>query len=50
MALHAIPHLMPLIRRNCPYVVKYNEYIKELELANPYGLPIGLANWAEVEL
>ncbi|MDD2726841.1 MAG: glycoside hydrolase, partial [Proteiniphilum sp.] len=29
-----------------PYVAKYKEYIEELERDNPYGLPIGLANWA----
>ena len=29
-----------------PYVVKYKEYIEELEKDNPYGVPIGLGNWA----
>jgi endoglucanase len=25
-----------------PYVVRYKEYIEELEKDNPYGVPIGL--------
>ena len=29
-----------------PYVEKYNEYILSLEEDNPYGVPIGLGNWA----
>jgi endoglucanase len=29
-----------------PYVVKYKEYIDGLEKDNPYGVPIGLGNWA----
>ena len=29
-----------------PYVVKYKEYIDGLEMDNPYGVPIGLGNWA----
>ena len=29
-----------------PYVAKYNDYIKGLEKDNPYGVPIGLGNWA----
>jgi hypothetical protein len=29
-----------------PYVIKYKEYIEELELDNPYGVPIRLGNWA----
>ena len=29
-----------------PYVIKYQEYIEKLEKDNPYGVPIGLGNWA----
>jgi hypothetical protein len=29
-----------------PYVLKYKAYIDELEKDNPYGVPIGLGNWA----
>ncbi len=46
-ALNAIPHLDASYKEKLrPYVVKYNEYIKGLEKDNPYGLPIGLGNWA----
>ncbi|RYZ54632.1 MAG: glycoside hydrolase, partial [Chitinophagaceae bacterium] len=29
-----------------PYVVKFKDYITGLEKENPYGVPIGLGNWA----
>ena len=29
-----------------PYVVKYVDYIDSLAKSNPYGVPIGLGNWA----
>ncbi len=46
-ALHAIPHLDASYKEKLrPYVVKYKEYIEELEKDNPYGVPIGLGNWA----
>ena len=46
-ALHAIPHLDASYKEKLqPYVVKYKEYIDELENDNPYGVPIGLGNWA----
>lgn len=46
-ALHAIPHLDASYKEKLrPYVEKYSDYIEELERDNPYGLPIGLANWA----
>lgn len=46
-ALHAIPHLDTQYKEKLrPYVVKYKEYIEELEKENPYGVPIGLGNWA----
>ena len=31
-----------------PYVVKFNDYIKSFDKENPYGVPIGLGNWAGV--
>ena len=31
-----------------PYVQKYNDYIKSFDTQNPYGVPIGLGNWAGV--
>jgi endoglucanase len=46
-ALDAIPHMDAAYKEKLrPYVVKYNEYIKGLEKDNPYGVPIGLGNWA----
>jgi hypothetical protein len=46
-ALNAIPHMDASFKAKLrPYVVKYNEYIKTLEQDNPYGVPIGLGNWA----
>ncbi|WP_297096228.1 cellulase N-terminal Ig-like domain-containing protein [uncultured Draconibacterium sp.] len=46
-ALHAIPHMDESYKEKLrPYVVKYNEYIEELEKNNPYGVPIGLGGWA----
>ncbi|MEZ0607574.1 glycoside hydrolase family 9 protein [Fibrella sp. WM1] len=46
-ALDAIPHMDAAYKEKLrPYVVKYNDYIKGLEKNNPYGVPIGLGNWA----
>ncbi|MGI4820217.1 MAG: cellulase N-terminal Ig-like domain-containing protein [Janthinobacterium lividum] len=46
-ALDAIPHLDASFKEKLrPYVVKYKAYINGLEKDNPYGVPIGLGNWA----
>ena len=46
-AVHAIPHLDASYRDKLrPYVVKYKAYVERLEKDNPYGVPIGLGNWA----
>jgi hypothetical protein len=46
-ALDAIPHLDASYKEKLrPYVVKYKEYIEGFEKDNPYGVPIGLGNWA----
>ncbi len=46
-ALDAIPHMDASYKEKLrPYVVKYKEYIDGLEKDNPYGVPIGLGNWA----
>ncbi|WP_347158703.1 glycoside hydrolase family 9 protein [Pontibacter chitinilyticus] len=46
-ALNAIPYMDASYKAKLrPYVVKYNDYIKELDKDNPYGVPIGLGNWA----
>ena len=31
-----------------PYVARFNDYIKGFDKQNPYGVPIGLGNWAGV--
>ena len=46
-ALTAIPNMDASFKEKLrPYVVKYKEYINGLEKDNPYGVPIGLGNWA----
>ncbi len=46
-ALNAIPHMDASFKEKLrPYIVKYKEYIENLEKDNPYGVPIGLGNWA----
>jgi len=46
-ALDAIPHMDASYKKKLrPYVVKFKEYIDKLEKDNPYGVPIGLGNWA----
>ena len=35
-------------KRLRPYVEKYREYIHSFDRQNPYGVPIGLGNWAGV--
>ena len=46
-ALDAIPFMDASYKEKLkPYVVKYKAYISGLEKDNPYGVPIGLGNWA----
>ncbi|ARK08974.1 cellulase N-terminal Ig-like domain-containing protein [Fibrella sp. ES10-3-2-2] len=46
-ALDAIPHLDAAYKAKLqPYIIKYKAYIDNLEKDNPYGVPIGLRNWA----
>jgi endoglucanase len=46
-ALNAIPHMDVSYKEKLrPYVLKYKDYIDGLEKNNPYGVPIGLGNWA----
>ena len=46
-ALDAIPHMDTSFKEKLrPYVVKFKEYINNLEKDNPYGVPIALGNWA----
>ena len=46
-ALDAIPYLDPSYKERLrPYVEKYKVYMDSLDIQNPYGVPIGLGNWA----
>lgn len=46
-ALNAIPYMDNAFKEKLrPYAGKFKEYIVGLEKDNPYGVPIGLGNWA----
>ena len=46
-ALEAVPYLDDEYKEKLrPYVEQYRDYILSLEEQNPYGIPIGLGNWA----
>ena len=46
-ALDAIPYLGEEYKENLrPYVEEFKTFIEDLEKDNPYGVPIGLGNWA----
>ena len=46
-ALDAIPYMDEAYKERLrPYVEQYRDYILSLEEENPYGVPIGLGNWA----
>ena len=46
-ALDAVPYMDSEYKQRLrPYVQKYQEYIRSFDKDNPYGVPIGLGNWA----
>jgi hypothetical protein len=46
-ALNAVPYLDASYKEKLrPYVEQYKVYLDSLEYDNPYGVPIGLGNWA----
>jgi len=48
-ALDAVPYMdEAFMRKLRPYVEKYAQYVKDFDKQNPYGVPIGLGNWAGV--
>jgi hypothetical protein len=50
-ALDAVSYMDEAYKQKLrPYVEKYNEYIKNFDKNNPYGVPIGLGNWAGVNM
>ncbi len=50
-ALDAVPYMDDAYKQKLrPYIEQYNKYIKDFDQQNPYGLPIGLGNWAGVNM
>ena len=50
-ALDAVPYMDEAYKQKLrPYVEKYEQYIKSFDTNNPYGVPIGLGNWAGVNM
>ena len=50
-ALDAVPYMDDTYKQKLrPYIEQYNKYIKDFDQQNPYGLPIGLGNWAGVNM
>ena len=50
-ALDAVPYMDEAYKQKLrPYVEKYDEYIKNFDKNSPYGVPIGLGNWAGVNM
>ena len=48
-ALDSIPMKDDAYRERLrPYIQRYNDYIHSFDTQNPYGVPIGLGNWAGV--
>lgn len=48
-ALDAVPYMDEAYKKKLrPYVEKYDEYIKDFDKENPYGVPIGTGNWAGI--
>ena len=48
-ALDAVPYTDEAYKKRLrPYVEKYQTYIENFDTQNPYGVPIGLGNWAGV--
>lgn len=46
-ALDAIPFMSDSYKEKLrPYIEKYKVYLDSLNIENPYGIPIGLGNWA----
>ena len=50
-ALDAIPYMDEDYKKKLrPYVEQYNAYVQDFDKQNPYGVPIGLGNWAGVNM
>ena len=47
VALHAVPHMGTAFKdRLRPFILQYKVYIDEFEESTPYGVPVGIGNWA----
>jgi len=50
-ALDAIPYMDDAYKQKLrPYVEQFLQYVKDFDKQNPYGIPIGLGNWAGVNM
>ena len=50
-ALDAVPYMDEAYKQKLrPYVERYKDYVKSFDANNPYGVPIGLGNWAGVNM
>ena len=50
-ALDAVPYMDEAYKQKLrPYVEEYRDYVKGFDTNNPYGVPIGLGNWAGVNM
>jgi len=50
-ALDAIPFMNEAYSKKLrPYVEQYRDYVQNFDKQNPYGIPIGLGNWAGVNM
>ena len=46
-ALEAVPYMNAEYKQKLvPYVTQYKEYMDHFDTLNPYGVPIGMGNWA----
>ena len=50
-ALDAVPYMDEAYKQKLrPYVERYKDHVKSFDANNPYGVPIGLGNWAGVNM
>ncbi|MCR5199269.1 MAG: glycoside hydrolase family 9 protein [Prevotella sp.] len=48
-ALDAVPYMDEAYKQQLrPYVERFRDYVRDFDRQNPYGVPIGLGNWAGI--
>ena len=48
-ALDAVPSMDEAYKQQLrPYVERFRDYVRDFDRQNPYGVPIGLGNWAGI--